>query len=44
MSVNVLAIAGDFFLFIEILEKVQVVCRTFWIELFWHIIEQLEYS
>ena len=34
MSMNVLAIAGDFFLFIEILEKGQVVCRTFWIELF----------
>ena len=31
---NVLAIAGNFFLFIELLEKFQVVCRTFWIELF----------
>ena len=34
MSMNILAIAGNFFLFIEILEKFQVVCRTFWIELF----------
>ena len=34
MSMNVLAIAGNFFLFIEVLEKFQVVCRTFWIELF----------
>ena len=31
---NVLAIAGNFFLFIEVLEKLQVVYRTFWIELF----------
>ena len=31
---NVLAIAGNFFLFIEILEKFQVVYGTFWIELF----------
>ena len=34
MSMNVLAIAGNFFLFIEILEKFQVVYGTFWIELF----------
>ena len=34
MSMNVLAIAGIFFLFIEVLEKFQVVCGTFWIELF----------
>ena len=34
MSMNVLAIAGNFFLFIEVLEKFQVVCGTFWIELF----------
>ena len=34
MTTNNLAIAGDFFLFIEVLEKVQVVCGTFWIELF----------
>ena len=44
MPMNVLAIAGNFFLFIEALEKFQVVCGTFWIELFWHIIEHLEYS
>ena len=34
MSVNVLAIAGNFFLFIELLERFQVVYGTFWIELF----------
>ena len=32
MSMKVLA--GSFFLFIEILERFQVVCGTFWIELF----------
>ena len=32
MSMNVLAIAGNFF--IEVLEKFQVVCRTVWTELF----------
>ena len=31
---NNLAIAGNFFLFIEVLEKFQVVYGTFWIELF----------
>ena len=44
MSMNVLAIAGNFLLFIEVLEKFQVVYETFWIELLWHIIEHLEYS
>ena len=44
MSINVLAIAGNFFLFTEVLEKFQVVYGTFWIELFWHIIEHLIYS
>ena len=34
MSMNDLAIAGNFFLFIETLERFQVVCGTFWIELF----------
>ena len=34
MSMNVLEIAGNFFLFIEVLERFQVVYRTFWIELF----------
>ena len=34
MSMNVLAIAGNFFLFIEGLVKFQVVSETFWIELF----------
>ena len=34
MSMNVLAIAGNFILFIEVLEKFQVVYGTFWIELF----------
>ena len=34
MSMNVLAIAGHFLQFIEVLEKVQVVYGTFWIELF----------
>ena len=29
MSMNVIAIAGNFFLFIEELEKFQVVCGTF---------------
>ena len=33
MSMNDLAIAGNFFLFIEMLEKFQVVYQTFWIEL-----------
>ena len=44
MSMNLLAIAGNFFLFIEVLERFQVVYGTFWIELFWYIIEHLEYS
>ena len=47
MAMNVLAIAGNFFLFIEVLERFQVVYGTFWIELFlgfWYIIEHLEYS
>ena len=30
---NILAIAGNFVLFIEVLEKFQVVYGTFWIEL-----------
>ena len=34
MSMNVLAIAGNFFLFTELLEKFQVVYGPFWIELF----------
>ena len=34
MSMNVMAIARNFFLFIEVLEKFQVVYGTFWIELF----------
>ena len=34
VTTNNLAIAGNFFLFIEILEGFQVVCGTFWIELF----------
>ena len=33
MSMNVLSIARNFFLFIEALEKFQVVYGTFWIEL-----------
>ena len=37
MSMNVLAIAGNFFLFIEVLEKFQVVYGTFWIDLFFGI-------
>ena len=45
MSMNVLVIAGNLFLFIEVLERFQVVYGTFWIELFfWHVIEHLEYS
>ena len=38
MSMNNLAIAGNFFLFIEILERFQVVYGTFWVEivLAWH--------
>ena len=31
---NNLATAGNFFLFIEVMEKFQVVYGTFWIELF----------
>ena len=34
MSVSVLAIAGNFFLFIEILERFRVVCGAFWVGLF----------
>ena len=34
MPMNNLTIAGNFFLFIEVLEKFQVVYGTFWIELF----------
>ena len=34
MSMKNLAIAGNFFLFIEVLERFQVVYGTFWIELF----------
>ena len=34
MSMNDLAIAGNFFLFIEILEKFQVSYGTFWVEQF----------
>ena len=44
MTTNNLAIAGNFLLFIEVLEKFQVVCGTFWIELFWHVMGDLEYS
>ena len=34
IAMDNLAIAGNFFLFIEVLEKCQVVYGTFWIELF----------
>ena len=34
MSMNILAIAGNFFLFIEVLEKFQVVYGTFWTQLY----------
>ena len=34
MAMNNLAIVGNFFLFIEVLEKFQVVYGMFWIELF----------
>ena len=34
MPMNNLAISGNFFLFIEVLERFQVVYGTFWIELF----------
>ena len=34
MSMNFFAIAGDFFLFIEVMRKFHVVYGTFWIELF----------
>ena len=37
MSMDVLAIARNFFPFIEVLEKFQVVYETFWIELFFGI-------
>ena len=33
MSMNVLVIAGNFFLIIEVLERFQVVYGTFWIQL-----------
>ena len=41
MSMNILAIAGNFFLFIEVLEKFQVVYETFWIELFFGISQNI---
>ena len=47
MPMNDLAIAGNFFLFIEILGKFQVVYGTFWIELFlacqniWNILDSI---
>ena len=41
MPMNNLEIAGNFFLFSEVLEKFQVVYGTFWIELFWHVIEHV---
>ena len=45
MPMNNLAIAGNFFLFIEVLERFQVVYGTFWIGLFLAChIEHLEYS
>ena len=44
MSMNVLAIAGNVFLFIEGLEKFQVAYGTFWIELFLECHRILEYS
>ena len=34
MAMNNLAIAGNFFLFIEVLKQFQVVYGSFWIELF----------
>ena len=34
MPMNNLAVAGNFFLFIEVLGKFQVIYGTFWIELF----------
>ena len=34
MPMNNLAVAGNFFLFIEVLGNFQVVYGTFWIELF----------
>ena len=34
MTMNVLAIAGNFYLFIEVLERFQIVYGTFRIELF----------
>ena len=43
MSMNVLAIAGNFFLFIEGLEKFQFLERS-GLSFFWHVIEYLEYS
>ena len=43
MSMNVLAIAGNFFLFIEVLAKFQVVYGTTRLSYFWHIIERLEH-
>ena len=43
MAMNNLAIAGNFFLFIEVLEKFQVVYDS-GLSYFWHVIEHLEYS
>ena len=44
VTMNVLAIAGSFFLFIEVLGKFQAVYGKFCFELLRHIIEHLEYS
>ena len=41
MSMNVLANAGNFFLFIEVMERFQ---ERSGLSYFWHIIEHLEYS
>ena len=43
MSMNVLAIAGNLFLFIEVLERFQVVYGTFRIELFIRPFEKRSY-
>ena len=44
MSMNVLAIAESFFLFIEVLERFQAVTERSGLSYFWHIIEHLDYS
>ena len=43
MPMNNLAVAGNFFVFIEVLGKFQVVTERSGLSYFWHVIVHLEY-